>query len=94
MRVVQHFGCALPGRQRGAFVDRPRSAPPPTPGAGKDPGVDALAEREEHEEALCAVRVPLHPKHASVEQLLSKKKPAASHVVRTGVWLVRGLLVS
>ena len=38
-------------------MDRPRSAPAPAPGAGKDPMVDALAEREEHEEALCAVRI-------------------------------------
>lgn len=48
------FVCCT-GRQRGAFVDRPRSAPPAAPGAGKDPMIDALAERDEHEEALCAV---------------------------------------
>lgn len=45
----------LAGRQRGAFVDRPRSAAA-APGAGKDPLIDALAERGEEEEALCAVR--------------------------------------
>ncbi len=35
-------------------MERPRSGSA-APGYGKDPGVDALAERGEEEEALCAV---------------------------------------
>jgi hypothetical protein len=87
MRMVEHFVCASPGRQRGAFVDRPRSAPPPAPGAGKDPMVDALAEREEHEEALCAVRVPLHP-----VALHALKMPLCMCCSHVGEVLVRTLL--